>query len=140
MWLLLRSVCPLVSATLSDQNHDSTLTYPYPFPFYSGILFTVSGALGTWANTLAAGLAEIATITAPASLLISELQFTQTLYNDQNANYDLLTSDDILGKFQSLIGKSVLGGAGAKSTIAAYISQLSSAKNLLSAAAKRFSN
>ena len=94
--------------------------------------------MGTLANTLAVGLAEIATITAPTSLLISELQFTQTLYNDQQANYDLLTSDDILSKFQSLIGKSVLGGAGAKSSIAAYISQLSSAKNLLAATAKRF--
>lgn len=89
------------------------------------------------ANTLALGLAEIATITAPTSLLISQLQFAQTLYADQQANFDMLTSDGILTKLQTLLQSSAMGGA--KGSIKLYLSQLDTAKNLIAAATKRFS-
>ena len=102
----------------------------------SGISYTVSGGLGTLATSISVGLAEIGTLTGPASFLISETQFAQTMFNDMGANSDLLTA--AMNKITSLLQSFDLGGA--NKSIKGYLTQLQTASNLLSAATKRFQN
>ena len=104
----------------------------------SAISYTVSGGIATIASSLSIGLAEIATLTGPYSLLLAEAQFAQALYSDLSANSDILTNtpNKIMTMIQDLVKRQAQGGV--KQDIKNYIAQLTNARDLLNAAAKRF--